>query len=109
MVAYRGASWPAGKVLSRARAAMLFHVSQAQGLMHLLKKSRNGMSWSKEDKIALRRHLNHLAKALPAFGIFSLPGGLLIMPLLATFLERRKLRGRAASVPPLDRTHINGS
>jgi hypothetical protein len=98
---HRGTSAPDGGFLARVKAIMLLHVSHVQGLMQLLMKPRNGMPWSAEDKAALRSHLTLLAKALPAFGIFSLPGGMLLLPLLAAFLDRRK---RRRNVRPVDTT-----
>jgi hypothetical protein len=80
---------------------MLLEMSHAQGLTQLLMKPRNGMPWSAEDKAALRAHLRRIAKALPAFGIFSLPGGTVLLPLLAALLDRRK-RHRGAEVAEAD-------
>ncbi|MFN8009293.1 MAG: hypothetical protein U0V70_20155 [Terriglobia bacterium] len=65
----------------------LYHI---QGFMHLLMKPRNGMRWTTEDKQELRTHLMSLAESLPYLAVFSLPGGLLLLPLLARILDRRK-------------------
>ena len=62
--------------------------------MQLLMKPRNGMPWTAEDRIALRLHLKRLAQTLPILGLFSLPGGSFLLPLLALFLDRRKERNR---------------
>lgn len=85
---------------------MLLHVSCVQGLMQLLMKPRNGMPWTAEDKVALRSHLSRIAKALPAFGIFSLPGGMFLLPLLAFFLDRRRLRRNAERAGPERRSEM---
>jgi len=67
----------------------LYHV---QGFMRLLMKPRNGMPWTSEDKIAIRLHLKSVAATLPVLAVFTLPGGLLLLPLLAKYLDRRKRR-----------------
>lgn len=74
----------------------LYHI---QGFMHLLMKPRNGMRWTPEDRQELRGHLISLAKTLPYLAVFSLPGGLLLLPILAWIMDRRK-RGHALSVVP---------
>jgi len=73
---------------------MLDEALHVQGFMQLLMKQRNGSPWSSEDKSALRLHLRHLAATLPLFGIFALPGGSMLLPLLALILDRRRQRRR---------------
>jgi hypothetical protein len=79
---------------SAIKASVLFHVSHVQSFMQLLMKSRNGVPWSPEEKIKLRLHLKHIARTLPVLGLFALPGGSLLIPTLAWFLDRRKDRSR---------------
>jgi hypothetical protein len=74
----------------------LYHI---QGFMNLLMKPRNGMRWTTEDKQELRGHLIPLAETLPYLAVFSLPGGLLLLPILARIMDRRK-RGQLLSVVP---------
>jgi hypothetical protein len=74
----------------------LYHI---QGFMHLLMKPRNGMRWTAEDKQELRSHLIPLAETLPYLAVFSLPGGLLLLPILARIMDRRK-PGQLRSVVP---------
>jgi hypothetical protein len=74
----------------------LYHI---QGFMQLLMKPRNGMRWSVEDKKELRSHLIPLAETLPYLAVFSLPGGLLLLPILARIMDRRK-PGQLRSVVP---------
>jgi hypothetical protein len=80
--------------LYRLKNIALDEVSHAQGFMQLLTKPRNGAVWTDEDRAELRLHLRHLARSLPAFGVFSLPGGSLLLPCLALFLDRRKKKNR---------------
>jgi hypothetical protein len=83
-------------VLASLKASIFREVRQAQGFMNLLMKPRNGMPWTTEDRSALHMHLRRLAQTLPILGLFSLPGGSVLLPLLALFLDRRKERNRKA-------------
>src|SRR5262245_6241622 len=65
----------------------LYHI---QGFMGLLMKPRNGMPWTPEDKAAIRFHLKIVGASLPMLAVFTLPGGMLLLPLLAWYLDRRK-------------------
>ncbi len=65
----------------------LYHI---QGFMRLLMKPRNGMPWTAEDKAEIRLHLKSVAASLPMLAVFTLPGGMLLLPLLAWYLDRRK-------------------
>jgi hypothetical protein len=77
-------------VASELKAIILAEISHIQGFMQLLMKPRNGMPWSAEDRAAILLHLKHLAKTLPVLVIFTLPGGSLLLPFLAWFLDRRR-------------------
>lgn len=65
----------------------LYHI---QGFMRLLMKRRNGMPWTAEDKAAIRLHFKSVGTSLPMLAVFTLPGGMLFLPLLAWHLDRRK-------------------
>ena len=67
----------------------LYHI---QGFMRLLMKPRNGMPRTAEDKAEIRLHLKSVAASLPMLAVFTLPGGLVLLPLLAWYLDRRKQR-----------------
>jgi len=69
-----------------------------EGFVTLLMKRRNGGDWNADDKIALRGHLKALGKSLPVIGLFALPGGLILVPVLAMILDRRS-RPRVAGKP----------
>jgi hypothetical protein len=89
--------------LAKLKAMTLAEISHVQGFMQLLMKSRNGKPWSAEDKSAILFHLGHFAKSLPVLAIFSLPGGSLLLPLLAWFLDRRR-NGNSLSHTPAAKT-----
>jgi hypothetical protein len=79
-------------IFPRFKAMLLAKVSNVEGLMRLLMKRRNGQRWTPEERCALVGHLRELAKTIRALLIFSLPGGLLLLPILAWYLDRRKDR-----------------
>ena len=75
------------------KEAILMEVLSIRGLMQLLMKSRNtDEGWTREEKKEIKRHLKNIAKIVPAIALFSLPGGSLLLPILAEALDRRKTR-----------------
>jgi hypothetical protein len=90
---------PLPLVISEVKTILLAEVSHIHGFMQLLMKPRNGMRWSVEDRTAIRVHLRHLTRSLPVLLIFTLPGGSLLLPLLAWFLDRRKIRNQPTTNP----------
>jgi hypothetical protein len=75
------------------KEAILMQVLAIKGLMQLLMKTRNtDEKWTREEKKAIKRHLKNIAKIIPAVIIFTLPGGSLLLPVLAEALDRRKTR-----------------
>ena len=68
-------------------------VLSIKGLMHLLMKIRNtDEKWTKEEKKEIKSNLRNIAKIIPAVAIFCLPGGALLLPILAEALDRRKAK-----------------
>lgn len=58
--------------------------------MVLLMKHRNtSVTWTTDEIKELKAHLIHLSYYVPVLLIFSLPGGMLLLPLLAEAMERR--------------------
>ncbi|HWQ10977.1 MAG TPA: hypothetical protein VN436_17780 [Holophaga sp.] len=76
------------------RRLWLQAVLSVQGLMQVLMKERNGGEWTAEDRTQIRQCLKSLAHLAPALALFSLPGGSLLLPLLAWILDRRTGKGR---------------
>lgn len=75
------------------KEAILMEVLSVKGLMQLLMKTRNtDERWTREEKKEIRDHLRNIAKIIPAVAIFSLPGGSLLLSVLAETLDRRKTR-----------------
>ena len=77
------------------KEAILMEVLAVKGLMQLLMKIRNtDEKWTTEEKKEIKRHLKNIAKIIPAVVIFVLPGGSLLLPILAEALDRRRVRRR---------------
>ena len=77
------------------KEAILMEVLAVKGLMQLLMKTRNtDEKWTTEEKKEIKRHLKNIAKIIPAVAIFVLPGGSLLLPILAEALDRRRVRRR---------------
>jgi hypothetical protein len=75
------------------KEAILMEVLSIRGLIQLLMKIRNtDEKWTREEKKEIKSHLRTIAKIIPAVAIFCLPGGSLLLPILAEALDRRKAR-----------------
>jgi len=81
------------RLVTTNKALILEEVLAVKGLMQLLMKQRNtDQRWTKEEKREIKNHLKSISKIVPALIIFLLPGGSLLLPLLAEVLDRRKTR-----------------
>ena len=79
---------------ARERRRLVSEISQVRGLMPLLMKQRNQQQWTREDKAQLAVHLKRLSTLSPYLVILAMPGGLMALPALAWWLDRRRLRDR---------------
>jgi uncharacterized membrane protein len=80
-----------------------------QGFLQLLFKQRNtDQKWTKEEKKQIKDQLKRLSLYLPIILIFLLPGGSLLLPILAEILDRRKTR-RIPSVPQIRNGSLSDS
>jgi len=68
-------------------------LSHARGLIPILMKRRNGEQWSKEERELLLRDLRALSNLSPYLIPILMPGGVLVLPLLAWWIDRRR-KGR---------------
>ena len=81
------------KLLNRYSSLILQEAIYVNGFIHLLMKPRNtGGRLTKEETMQLKKDLKRLSMYVPALIIFLLPGGVLLLPLLAETLDRRKGR-----------------
>jgi hypothetical protein len=75
------------------KEALLAEVLSIKGLMELLMKTRNtDEPWTEKEKREIKRHLINISKIIPVGAIFLLPGGSILLPVLAEALDRRKTR-----------------
>ena len=75
-------------------------IVKVRGLMPLLMKPRNDQRWTQEDKRELTTHLRTLSTISPYLVVLALPGSLLMMPVLAWWLDRRRNRERTGPAAP---------
>jgi hypothetical protein len=79
-------------IIDRERRDVLHEMIQVQGLMPLLMKPRNRQKWTRDDRQALTQYLRRLSRLSPYIMIIVLPGGFAVLPILAWWLDRRRLR-----------------
>ena len=84
-----------GALTAREKEHLVREILQVRGLMPLLMKPRNGQRWTPEDKSELVTHLRRLSKLSPYLVIGVMPGGFLLLPALAWWLDRRRNRSAA--------------
>lgn len=83
------------QLLSSQRREMrrvLAELMSARGMMPLLMKARNGGQWTPEEKAELLGHLRRMAHISPYLIALMLPGSVLMLPVYAWWLDRRRLR-----------------
>jgi hypothetical protein len=79
------------RLISKHREFLLEEVLAVKGLMQVLMKNRNtGEKWTRDEIRQIRAHLKVISKVVPVIMVFLLPGGSLLLPLLAEVLDRRK-------------------
>lgn len=76
----------------REREHILREVLNAKGLMPLLMKQRNGNRWTTEERRELKDRLNSLSQISPYLVAMAVPGSMLMLPVLAWWLDRRRSR-----------------
>ncbi len=77
-------------------------LSQIKGLIPLLMKHRNGGKWTVEERALLVRDLRALSNLSPYLIPILMPGGVLMLPLLAYWMDRRRsLRKKADEQNPV--------
>ena len=76
----------------RERLRLSAQMARTRELLPLLMKQRNGYRWSAAERLEIRAHLRSLLSLSPYLIVFLLPGGLLLLPVLAWWLDRRRQR-----------------
>lgn len=77
---------------NRERVRLWEEMTQMRGLLPLLMKQRNGYRWTELDRKRIKVHLHKLVELSPYMVLFVAPGGFLVLPVLAWWLDRRHLR-----------------
>lgn len=80
---------------NRERTQLLEEMTQMRELMPLLMKQRNGYHWTHDDRQNIREHLRKLARISPYIVLFVAPGGLFLLPVMAWWLDRRRIKRNA--------------
>lgn len=75
-------------------------MSDTQRLVPLLMKQRNGGKWTDEERRNVQKYLRRIAGVSPYLVLFVMPGGLLMLPLLAWWLDKRRQRRDAERTRP---------
>lgn len=83
------------ELTARERRILTDEIVQVRGLMPLLMKPRNGQRWTQEDKLELSGHLRRLSSISRYLVVLVMPGGVLLLPAFAWWLDRRRSRVRA--------------
>lgn len=86
--------WWRQVVSSQRREAqrILAELLETRGIMPLLMKARNGERWTIAEKEALLGHLRRMAHLSPYLIGLLLPGSVLLLPIYAWWLDRRRLK-----------------
>ena len=87
-------AWWRQIVSSQRREAhrLLAELLATRGIMPLLMKARTGQSWDAADKAQLLAHLRRVAHLSPYLIALLLPGSVLLLPIYAWWLDRRRLK-----------------
>jgi hypothetical protein len=76
----------------REKQHLLRDMGHVRGLLPLLMNQRNRQGWSVEDKallIVYLRQISHISRYLV---VLAIPGGLIMIPALSWWLDRRRRR-----------------
>lgn len=76
----------------REAQRVIGEIMAARGMMPLLMKARNGGRWTAEERRLLLTHLRRLAHVSPYLIVLLLPGSVLLLPVYAWWLDRRRIR-----------------
>ena len=82
------------ELTAREQRFLTDEISKVRGLMPLLMKPRNNQRWTLEEKRELVSHLRRLSTISPYLVVLAMPGGMLLLPPLAWWLDRRRGRKR---------------
>jgi hypothetical protein len=73
----------------RERERVIAEHPEIHGLLPLLMQQRNGVRWAGEERHDLHWRLKRLAHISPYLMILLVPGSVVLLPLIARWLDRR--------------------
>jgi hypothetical protein len=77
--------------LKKNTRLLVNEAKHADGFMRLLMKHRNtGDGWTREERCELKGYLRRFAAYVPVLFVFLLPFGMLLVPVLAEIMDRRR-------------------
>ncbi|HTD91823.1 MAG TPA: hypothetical protein VK663_14240 [Burkholderiales bacterium] len=80
------------RLTAREKRRLFAEIHEVRGLLPLLMKPRNKLKWTRDDKALLSQHMKRLSLLSPYLAILVIPGGFLALPVLAWWLDRRRVR-----------------
>lgn len=85
----------------REREQITAEIVKVRGLMPLMMRRRNGGRWTNDERKELMQQLQALAHLSPYLVVLVMPGSFLALPVLAWWLDRRRLQRSAPTFRPL--------
>ena len=76
----------------REARRVIAELMATRGMMPLLMKARNGGQWTPAEKDEVVGHLRRMAHLSPYLIALVMPGSVLLLPVYAWWLDRRRLR-----------------
>src|SRR5215831_5600885 len=80
--------------LQRERDRIRAEILGTHGLMPVLMKPRTGVRWTAQERTQLAHHLRQGTDLSPYLVVFLAPGSFVLLPVVAWWLDRRRLRRR---------------
>jgi|TARA_B110000014_G_scaffold260750_2_gene251137 Mg2+/Co2+ transporter CorC len=74
-------------LLEKNKNSLLKEIQESKELVVLLKESAT-RKLNEEEKSKVKEQLLDICKSIPAFAVFMLPGGALLLPLLIKFIPK---------------------
>lgn len=75
-----------------------------KGAWPLLMKERRGGKWTDEDKARLKEMVRSASAVSPYLFVWAIPGSMALLPLLAWYLDRQRIRARKRTAAAQDST-----
>ena len=73
------------KILTRNKEKLAIEVSESKELVQLMKKSMS-QDLSPEEKEKVKEQLKDILKSMPAFAVFMIPGGTILLPMMTKII-----------------------